>query len=139
MAMAAKILVVDDAPDFVLALRGFLEDHGYEVVEAYDGSEALEVIEKEKPDLVLLDVLMPIMDGWETLSAIRARPEWQCLPVVVLTGLDEPEHLMESYRRGCTDFVAKQGIDYDQLALVISRLLEIARRMRGEENKAQET
>ncbi|MBC7288053.1 MAG: response regulator [Armatimonadetes bacterium] len=129
--MAAKILIVDDAPDFVFAVRNFLEDLGYEVVEAYDGQEALQVIEREQPDLVLLDVIMPIMDGWETLSAIRKRPGCEDLPVVMLTGLDQPQHIAESYGRGCTDFVVKQATDYDQLALVIERLLQISRRSRG--------
>lgn len=129
--MAAKILVVDDAPDYVYALRGFLEDQGYEVVEAYDGREALEMVEQEKPDLVLLDVIMPIMDGWQTLTALRQKPEYRDLPVVMLTGLEEPQHMMESYDRGCTDFIAKSAVDYDQLALVINRLLEIRRRTQG--------
>ena len=132
--MAAKILIVDDAPDFIFALRNFLEDLGYEVVEAYDGQEALKAIEAEQPDLVLLDVIMPLMDGWQTLSAIRERPEWETLPVVMLTGLDQPEHIAESYGRGCTDFVVKQTTDFDQLALVIERLLEVARRMREEQS-----
>ncbi len=126
--MAAKILIVDDAPDYVYALRGFLEDLGYEVVEAYDGREALEVLDRENPDLVLLDVIMPLQDGWETLSAIRAEQKWQDLPVVMLTGLEQPEHMMEGYDRGCTDFIAKSSADYDQLALIISRLLRIADR-----------
>jgi CheY-like chemotaxis protein len=122
----AKILIVDDAPDFVYAMRGFLEDLGYEVVEAYDGNEALEVLQREAPDLVLLDVIMPLMDGWETLSVIRGRPQWKRLPVVMLTALDEPKHIMESYDRGCTDHISKPIEDYDQLGLIIERLLEIA-------------
>jgi two-component system cell cycle response regulator len=128
--MAEKILIVDDAPDYVYALRGFLEDLGYEVVEAYDGIEAMQVLERENPDLVLLDVLMPLRDGWETLSAIREQPKWQHLPVIMLTGLEQPQHMMESYERGCTDFIAKSAADYDQLALVISRLLTVARRQK---------
>jgi CheY-like chemotaxis protein len=129
--MAEKILVVDDAPDFVFAMRGFLEDLGYEVIEAYDGNTALEVIDREKPDLVLLDVIMPVMDGWQTLSAIRARPEYANLPVVMITALDEPQHIMESYDRGCTDYIPKPIQDYDQLALIIRRLLEICKECRG--------
>ncbi|MCD6351186.1 MAG: response regulator [Armatimonadetes bacterium] len=128
--MAAKILIVDDAPDYAYALRGFLEDLGYEVVEAYDGEEALEVLEREEPDLVLLDVIMPVRDGWETLTEIRKRPRWQDLPVIMLTGLDQPQHMMESYDRGCTDFVAKSTADYDQLSLIIDRLLKIAERQK---------
>jgi CheY-like chemotaxis protein len=128
--MAAKILIVDDAPDFVFTMRTCLEDLGYDVVEAYDGHTALEVLDREKPELVLLDVLMPIMDGWSTLTAIRARPEYAFLPVVMITGLDEPQHIMQSYDRGCTDFIAKPIMDYDQLALIIERLLEVTREQR---------
>jgi CheY-like chemotaxis protein len=126
MAGKAKILIVDDAPDFVYAMRGFLEDLGYDVVEAYDGNEALEVVQRESPELVLLDVIMPLMDGWETLSVIRGRPQWRRLPVIMLTALDEPQHIMESYDRGCTDHVSKPVDDYDQLALIIERLLQVA-------------
>ncbi len=124
----AKILIVDDAPDFVYAVRGFLEDLGYDVVEAYDGNEALEVLQREAPALVLLDVIMPLMDGWETLSVIRGRPQWKRLPVVMLTALDQPQHIMESYDRGCTDHVSKplDVDDYDQLNLIIERLLQVA-------------
>ncbi len=128
--MAAKILIVDDAPDYVYALRGFLEDLGYVVVEAYDGDEALLVLEREDPQLILLDVIMPLRDGWETLTAIRQQEKWQFLPVVMLTGLEQPEHMMESYDRGCTDFIAKSQADYDQLALIIDRLLKVAARQR---------
>ncbi len=135
--MSAKILIVDDAPDYVYALRGFLEDLGYQVIEAYDGREALKLIEEQEPDLVLLDVIMPIMDGWETLSAIRQRPEWKQLPVIMLTGLEEPQHMMESYDRGCTDFIAKSTVDYDQLALLIDRLLKVSRQAAGEMDEGQ--
>jgi CheY-like chemotaxis protein len=122
----AKILIVDDAPDFVYAMRGFLEDLGYDVVEAYDGNEALEVLQREGPELLLLDVIMPLMDGWETLSVVRGRPQWRRLPVIMLTALDEPQHIMESYDRGCTDHISKPIEDYDQLGLIIERLLEVA-------------
>jgi two-component system chemotaxis sensor kinase CheA len=123
MAGRAKILVVDDAPEFVYAIRLFLEDLGYDVVTAYNGKEAVEVLERESPDLVLLDGIMPLMDGWETLSAIRRRPSWQRLPVIMLTGLEEAQQRMESYDRGCTDLMSKPIDDYDQLALLIERML----------------
>ena len=135
VSMAAKILIIDDAPDFVYALRTFLEGLGYEVVEAHDGETGLEVLEREKPDLVLLDVIMPHKNGWETLSDIRSKPEYADLPVVMLTALDEPHHLMEGYDRGCTDYFTKPIQDYDELALVIQRLLEVSKRMKQEKQE----
>lgn len=138
MAYKGKILAVDDVPDFLYVLRQILEDLGYEVVEAYSGEEALEALERESPDLVLLDVIMPAMDGWETLSLIRGRPRWRKLPVLMLTALDEPRHIMESYERGCTDHISKPTGDYGCLTLVIERLLDMARAGEPEQVAARE-
>ncbi len=132
--MAAKILIIDDAPDFVYALRTFLEGLGYEVIEAYDGVTGISMIDEHQPDLVILDVIMPNKSGWDTLTEIRARPEWKDLPVIMLTALDEPQHIMEGYDRGCTDYFTKPIEDYDALALVIERLLEVRRKAQEEKS-----
>ena len=83
--MANKIMVVDDEPDVVDLVKLVLESDGFNVVTAYGGREALEKIDQEMPDLVLLDIMMPQMDGWEVYSRIRANPRTKDIPVAMLT------------------------------------------------------
>ena len=81
-----KILVADDEPEIVDIVKRMLEDE-YEVITAYDGEEALEKAKKEKPDLILLDILMPKLDGWETLKKLKEDEELKNIPVSMLTAL----------------------------------------------------
>lgn len=83
--MANKIMVVDDEPDVVDLVKLVLESDGFDVVMAYSGKEALDKIGQEMPDLVLLDIMMPQMDGWEVYSRIRANPKTKDIPVAMLT------------------------------------------------------
>jgi two-component system response regulator VicR len=84
-----KIMVVDDEPDLVEVVKLILESDGYEVVTASSGQEALDKIEKEMPDLVLLDIIMPRMDGWEVFSRIKSNPKTHGIPVIMLTAKDQ--------------------------------------------------
>ena len=83
--MAKKILVVDDERHIVLVVQGTLKSAGYEVITAADGKDALEKVEAEKPDLVVLDEVMPDMDGFEVLKRLRKNPATRELPVIMLT------------------------------------------------------
>lgn len=83
--MANKIMVVDDEPDVVDLVRLVLESDGFEVVTAYSGKECLEKIGRDMPDLVLLDIMMPQMDGWEVYSKIKVNPKTKDIPVAMLT------------------------------------------------------
>jgi two-component system response regulator VicR len=83
--MAHKIMVVDDEPDVVDLVKLVLESDGFGVVTAYSGKECLEKIEKEMPDLVLLDIMMPQMDGWEVFRRIKANDRTSGIPVAMLT------------------------------------------------------
>lgn len=80
-----KIMTVDDEPDIRFMVRRILEKAGYEVIEARNGEECLEKLKKEKPDLILLDVMMPGLNGWETLKKIRAKEEWKSIPIAMVT------------------------------------------------------
>jgi two-component system response regulator VicR len=84
-----RIMVVDDEPDLLEVVRLILESDGYQVVTAGSGQEALDKMEKEKPDLVLLDIIMPKMDGWEVFSRIKADPKTTDIPVIMLTAKDQ--------------------------------------------------
>ena len=84
--MKRKILIVDDERDIVVILKLALEKEGYEVVEAYDGIEALEKIAIAKPDLILLDIMMPRMDGYTMKLKLKENSETANIPVIIITG-----------------------------------------------------
>ena len=91
MTPQAKIMVVDDLPTNIKLLRDLLVVNGYEVVTASSGVEALQLIEKERPELVLLDVMMPGMSGYQVCQRIRENRETAFIPVVMVTSLDAAE------------------------------------------------
>ena len=122
--MAETILVVDDHRDFVFATKLFLESQGYRVLEAYDGLEGLEVVGQDQPDLIILDVMMPRLDGWATLQMLQSKEETATIPVLMLTALKEPVNVLTGFDLGCTWFYTKPITDYDDLALVIRRILD---------------
>ncbi|MBI4744736.1 MAG: response regulator transcription factor [Actinobacteria bacterium] len=102
-----SILVVEDEKDIAEAIHYALEMEGFEVVIAGDGEEALEKISKEKPDLVILDILLPKIDGWEVLSTIRRKPKTQDLPVIILTVKTTEASKLCGYDLGADDYMNK--------------------------------
>lgn len=120
------ILLVDDERDIVLATRIFLEAEGYNVVEAFDGMEALSKLETASPDLIMLDVVMPRLDGWSTLKKIHTDTRYQDTPVLMLTSLSEPHHVAASINLGATWYYQKPVTDFNDLALVVRRILDMA-------------
>lgn len=101
------ILVVDDSPVERLLHRGYLENAGFRVEEAETGEQALERIVELAPDLVLLDVLMPGLSGFETCARLREMPSGARTPVIMVTTLDDEESIDLAYRAGATDFIIK--------------------------------
>ena len=85
--MVKKILVVDDNPDIILSVKSGLEDSpdGYNVIGAESGMKCLECLESDIPDIILLDIMMPEMSGWETFDRIKENPSWMNIPIVFLT------------------------------------------------------
>lgn len=83
--MSAKIMIVDDEPDTVELVSLVLESEGYEVIPVYNGRDALNMLKDVKPDLILLDIMMPDVDGWNVYQSIRSNEETKDLPVVMLT------------------------------------------------------
>jgi DNA-binding response OmpR family regulator len=84
-----KILLVDDDPDFVEATKIVLESAPYQVEVAYDGTEALAKVHEEKPDLIILDIIMPEQDGFKVCKALKGDPELSKIPIIMLTSLSE--------------------------------------------------
>lgn len=102
-----RVLVVDDEELVRTLLRGALEHEGFVVDEASNGREAIAAFHEARPDAVVLDVLMPVMDGFETCKALREIPEAVDLPILVLTGKEDVESIREAFECGATDFATK--------------------------------
>ncbi len=113
-----KILVVDDEQQLALAMKIRLQSRGYEVLLAGDGQEALDLVAKEPPDLIILDVLMPVMDGYSTMRELNAQFGRGKIPVIVLTARDRMKELFEL--EGVEDYVIKP-FDHEDLLLRIER------------------
>lgn len=103
----AKILIVDDEPDYVSTVECRLGWCGYEVIIATNGQEGLEKAESEKPDLILLDTSMPVMNGHEMLERLRKNPELKDLPVIMATTLCDAQNISVASSYGVVDYVAK--------------------------------
>ena len=107
MSDRRTVLVVDDEPDVLLLCRVNLEFEGYEVIEAADGEEAMERVRAQRPDVVLLDVMMPKMDGWQVLAAIKDDAELADIPVVMLTAKVQDQDQIRDWSQGAADYITK--------------------------------
>jgi putative two-component system response regulator len=122
--MSAKILIVDDESRSRAALKMLLGREGYEIHDAFDGASALEACSALDPDLILLDVLMPGMDGFEVCKRIKARPETRLTPVVLITGLSDTEDRIKGIEAGADDFLSKP-IDVNELLARTRSLIKL--------------
>src|SRR6188768_1099972 len=112
--MSGRVLVVDDVATNRLLLRAKLSSAYYDVVVAENGTQALEMARSDQPDMVMLDVLMPDMDGFEVCEALKARQETAHIPVIMVTALDTPEERIRGLEAGADDFLSKP---FNDLAL----------------------
>ena len=116
------ILAVDDAATILLRITDTLDKY-YNVVTVNSGARALRYLEKVKPDLILLDIRMPLRDGFEILREIRTMEDGADIPVVMLTGMEDKRYVMESIKLGIRDYILKPFDPNDLLARV-RRILE---------------
>lgn len=121
----ATILVVDDAPPNVKLLRLILKDAGYRVLEAGSGPEALDILRREQPDAMVLDVRMPGMTGYEVCAAVRRDPAFATLPVIMVTALSLPEERIRGIEAGATDFISKPFNRKELLARLQASLTQV--------------
>jgi DNA-binding response OmpR family regulator len=120
----AKILVVDDEPEIVEIVRTNLEGSGYDVSEAANGVDALRRLKLVRPDLVILDVLMPEMNGWEVLRRIRRDPQSTRTPVIMLTCLAEDADILRGLSDGAVEYATKP-FQPDYLVASVDALLDV--------------
>lgn len=121
-----KILLVDDSPTAILWQRLILEDDPYDILVATDGEECVRVAKAERPDLVLLDVVMPRMGGFEALRALRAESTLHGMPILMVTTRSEMPNVMEGYESGCNEYITKPVDRTELLTKVRSYLHEPA-------------
>src|ERR1035437_8192115 len=122
--MKAKpvILVVDDQPQNVELLEAYLVPHGYEIVKAANGEEALGKLSGNQIDMILLDVMMPGMDGFEVTRRVRQDNTHRLLPIILVTALQGPKDRVKGIEAGCDDFISKPFDEMELLARVRSLL-----------------
>jgi CheY-like chemotaxis protein len=120
------ILVVDDFPSGRALLDAILSAAGYEVVTANDGQEALRSVARRRPDLIFLDIEMPVMDGYAACRVLKENPETATIPVLMVTGLDDAEHIRAALRHGADGYIMKP-LDTAEVQAKVPQMLELAK------------
>jgi len=105
--MKKKVLLVDDSATVLMMEKMILAKGPYDIVTARDGAEGIEKAKSEKPDVILLDVMMPRLDGLSACSLLRADPETASIPIVMVTTRGEEQNIELAFRNGCTDYITK--------------------------------
>ncbi|MBC7813232.1 MAG: response regulator [Burkholderiales bacterium] len=117
-----RILVVEDNPDNMTLISDVLQSLEYDIVQAFDGEQGVEMAASERPDLILMDLSLPLMDGWTASRTIKSDPELQHIPIIALTAhamVGDRERALEA---GCDDYVSKP-IDLRELASKLSKYI----------------
>jgi two-component system cell cycle response regulator DivK len=125
--MTRRILVVEDQEDNREILRDLLGSVGYEMIEAHNGAEALAMAKSGRPDLILMDIQLPILDGYETTRQLRALPEFDDVPIIAVTSYALSGDDLKAREAGCDDYVTKPYIPRELLRKM-SEYLEAGRR-----------
>jgi two-component system cell cycle response regulator DivK len=116
------IMVVEDYDDTRFMLRQALESKGYRVIEAVDGWEAVQVATRERPDLILMDLNLPVLDGITATDILRGNEELHGVPVVAITAHNTTDSRADAGEAGCAEYLTKP-IDIDELQSLVARLL----------------
>jgi DNA-binding NtrC family response regulator len=135
--MSARILIVDDTPANIQMLMAILKEEGYQLSAATNGRQAIEAIEKVRPDLVLMDVVMPEVDGYEACQQIKAAARWRDLPVIFLTSKTDAADIVRGFDVGAVDYVGKP-FNRSELLARVSTHLTLQRLRREMENRNAE-
>ena len=121
-SIGGRILIVDDTPANIQTLTAILKEQGYQISVATNGKQALEVLGKVRPDLILLDVMMPEMDGFETCARLKASPDLHDIPIIFLTAKTDTADIVRGFELGAVDYVGKPFNAHELLARVNTHL-----------------
>lgn len=121
--MSKKILLADDEDDVKIILKMFLESRGYDVCTAFDGLDAIDQAKTFQPDAILLDVMMPIMDGFEVCKKLKADPATAPIPVVMLSAASHSESVQKGLSAGAVDYLVKP-FEPEQLEALLAKVLK---------------
>ncbi|MCK5122598.1 MAG: response regulator [Candidatus Pacebacteria bacterium] len=120
-----KILVIEDEATLQRALNEVLSKEGYEVVSALDGLKGLELVQRENPDLILLDIILPKMDGFEVLKKIKENGEISKIPIIILTNLSDVNDIQKALDLGATTYLVKADFHIEDVLKKIEKVLSI--------------
>jgi DNA-binding response OmpR family regulator len=130
-----KILVVDDEPGIVEIVEANLLGDGFEVVSASNGKEGLEMVQSEQPELIVLDVMMPEMDGWQVLKALETDPDTAGIPVIMLTAKAADEDYIYGLEEGAVEYITKPFYPQELVNRIKITLMVLNPRMRDERRR----
>ena len=122
-----KLLLVDDDKDFVIALATRLESRGFEIIKAFDGKEGLEKVYVEKPDAIVLDVVMPEINGFDVCRKLKEDENFKDIPVIMLTGKSEPDDVQTAKKIGADAYFIKP-FELDMLLYEVNALLRLKKK-----------
>lgn len=122
--MAKKILVVEDEATLQNAMVEVLTQSGYETLSALDGELGFNLATKELPDLILLDIILPKMDGFEVLKRLKANPKTENIPVIILTNLGDVSSVQQALELGANSYLVKADFHLDDVIQKVERTLE---------------
>jgi DNA-binding response OmpR family regulator len=121
--MSKKVLIVDDEPGIIVALQFLMEQNGYATVVAFSGEEAMEAVARHLPDLILLDIMLPVVDGFEVCQRVRENPDWNHIRIVLVTALGNEANVTKGLDLGADAYITKPFANADLVAQV-KELLE---------------
>ncbi|MBW4420607.1 MAG: response regulator transcription factor [Myxacorys californica WJT36-NPBG1] len=133
-----RLLLIDDDPNLILLVKDYLEFRGYEVVTAENGREALEVLESETPDMIICDVMMPEMDGYQLVSTIRQDPKTSWIPVLFLSAKGQSQDRVKGLNIGADVYMVKPFEPEELVAQVESSLKQASRLIQHKDAKGGE-
>ncbi len=121
-----KILIIEDEPTLQRALTEYLAEDGFLIVGAMDGEKGLELALAEKPDLILLDIILPKKDGYEVLDAIKKDEKTKKIPVILLTNLESAEDIQKAFEKGATTYLVKANYKLEDISTKIKETLKMS-------------
>jgi DNA-binding response OmpR family regulator len=119
-----KILFIEDESALQKTFGDILKNKGYEIAKALDGESGLRLAKEERPDLILLDLILPRMDGFNVLKGLKASEETKSIPVIILTNLEETEDIQKALELGATTYLVKSSYTLEEVVKKIEKALE---------------